>query len=74
MYERMFGDALLADRMRGSLGKMPLVEAERARRRQRRVMASRWCPQALATFLIALATRIAPTVAVPNRSTPSPAQ
>jgi hypothetical protein len=32
---------------------MPLVEAERARRQQRRMMASRWCQQALATFLIA---------------------
>lgn len=74
MYERMLGDALHADRLRGSSGKMPLVEAERARRAQRRAAASRWCREAMAKRLITLATRLAPAAAVPDPSTPRLAQ
>jgi hypothetical protein len=68
MYERMIGDTLHADRLRAALRTVPVREAERVRRAQRRGVKCRRCRETLATALTALATRIAPTIAAP----PSP--
>jgi hypothetical protein len=62
MYERMIGDALHADRLRGSMGKMPLVEAALARSTRWRAAASQWCRYAVAKALIALSARLATPV------------
>ena len=66
MYERMIGDVLHADRLRASLGKLPLVEAERARRAHRHARARRRGREAVATVLIAWATRLAPGSVLPT--------
>ena len=62
MYERMFGDALHADRSREGLRQKALVEAERARRTQRRSAAGKWGREAIAKALVAVATRLAPNI------------
>jgi hypothetical protein len=66
MYERMFGDALHADRLRASLAQLPLVAVERERRAQQRSATRRRAREAVARVLVALATRLAPGSALPT--------
>lgn len=68
---RAVGFAMHADRLAKAAGNLRLHEAEAASKQQRRGSAGRSHRAAVATLLIALAARIAPTVARPHTSTPA---
>ena len=68
------GFAMHEDRLATATQNLRLTEAEAATRRQRVPLVGERYRVAMAKRLIALATRIAPSIAVPNASTPALAQ
>lgn len=71
LYERMLVEIVHEERLARALGTMRRQETERGALARGAARSRHGCQQATAKALVGLATRIAPTVAVPNPRAPA---